>query len=316
MTKIQRLMKLHRLLAPIGAEGTDTSGTGAGAADPVDPAAGDPDHEGGHEDGDAAVDLDEDDPAAGADADVVVTIGDDPHPTEDDDVNRAPEWVRELRRANREKDRAIRERDAEIARLKGAGGAATQAVTLGPKPSLEACGYDSDKYEKELDAWHARKREVDEQTTKKQRLEDEQRAAWQARIDAYSKAKTGLKVKDFDDAEASAQELLNITQQGIIINGAENPALLIYALGKNTKKAKELAGIQDPVKFAFAVAKLETQLKVTPRKSAPVPERTIRGSAPGAAIDSTLERLDAEAEKTGDMSKVVKYRQDQRKKQR
>ena len=97
------------------------------------------------------------------------------------------------------------------------------------------------------------------------------------------------------------------------MQGSENPALVVYALGKNPKKAKELAAISDPVKFAFAVAKLETQLKVTPRKTAPVPERQIRGSAQlSGAVDSTLERLRAEADKTGDRTKVAAYLNAQR----
>ena len=89
---------------------------------------------------------------------------------------------------------------------------------------------------------------------------------------------------------------------------------MIYALGKNPKKAKELAAIADPVKFAFAVAKLEAQLKVTNRKpSPPPPERVISGTGRvSGAVDSTLERLREEAARTGDMSKVVAYRRQKR----
>ena len=134
-----------------------------------------------------------------------------------------------------------------------------------------------------------------------------------AKLNSYSKAKTELKVKDFDDAEATVQETLNSTQQGIILQGAENPALLVYALGKNPKKAKELASITDPVKYAFAVAKLETQLKVTNRKAAPPPEKTVRGTGPvSGTVDSQLERLRADAEKTGDYSKVMAYKRQKR----
>ena len=69
----------------------------------------------------------------------------------------------------------------------------------------------------------------------------------------------------------------------------------------------------DPVKFAFAVAKLETQLKVTNRKAAPPPESTVRGTGRvSGAVDSTLERLRADAEKTGDYSKVMQYKRQKR----
>ena len=113
-----------------------------------------------------------------------------------------------------------------------------------------------------------------------------------------------------------AQELLSTTQQGIILQGAENPALVIYALGKNPAKLKEMAAITDPVKYAFAVSKLETQLKVTQRK-APPPERTVQGTGRvSGTVDSTLERLRADAERTGDYTKVVQYRKQLKQKQK
>lgn len=236
---------------------------------------------------------------------VTVTIGEEPSPEEEEE-RRAPEWVRDLRKSNREKDRAIRERDAEIARLKGAG--QSSAVVLGPKPTLESSDYDAEKFEQELEAWHARKLQIDQQEREKSQAEERERASWQAKLESYGKAKAALKVKDYEDAEGMVQDMLNVTQQGIILQGAENPATMVYALGKNPKKAKELASITDPVKFAFAIAKLETQLKVTPRKSAPVPERTVRSSVAGAAaVDNQLAKLQAEADKTGDRSKVAAY---------
>jgi hypothetical protein len=103
-------------------------------------------------------------------------------------------------------------------------------------------------------------------------------------------------------------------QQGMIVQGADNAALVVYALGKNPKKAKELASITDPVKFAFAVAKLETQLKISNRKAQTSPERKISGTGrPSGAVDSTLDRLRADAEKTGDYSKVFQYKKQKHK---
>ena len=63
------------------------------------------------------------------------------------------------------------------------------------------------------------------------------------------------------------------------------------------------------MKFAFAVAKLETQLKVTQRKAATAPERTVQGTGnKSGTVDSTLERLRAEAAKSGDFTKVLQYK--------
>lgn len=241
--------------------------------------------------------------AEGDDQDgVVVTIGDE-QPQPEEGEQSAPAWVKDLRKANRQKDRELREKDAEIARLRGAGQQA-QAVVLGTKPTLESCDFDGDKFEAELTAWHDRKRTVEQQAQQAQEAETKARTEWQKRLDAFATGKTALKVKDYDDAEASVQEQFNVVQQGVILDGAENAALLVYALGKNPKKAAELAAITNPVRFAFAVAKLEAQLKVTERKAAPVPERTLRSSAPnGAFNDKQLENLRQQGLESGDMSK-------------
>lgn len=236
--------------------------------------------------------------------DVVVSIGEESPPQEEE--TRAPEWVRELRKANREKERKIRELEAKL----NATATETKPVALGPKPTLEACDYDSEEYEKKLADWYEQKRHADAAEAEAQAQRDAEAKAWQDKLDSYAKARASLKVRDYEDAEAVALETFNVTQQGIVLQGSDNPALIIYALGKNSTKAKELASITDPVKFAFAVAKLETQLKVTNRKAAAAPERTIStgGGRISGSVDSTLDRLREEALKTGDMSKVMAYK--------
>ena len=239
---------------------------------------------------------------------VVVSIGEEAPPTEEE--VRAPEWVRELRKTNREKERRIRELEA---RLTATTTENKPVVTMGPKPKLEDHDYDADRYEQALDAWHERKRQHDLEAETVKRSELEQHQAWQAKLDSYGKAKAELKVRDYEDAEETVQQLLNVTQQGVVLQGADNPALVIYALGKNPKKAKEIAEITDPVKFAFAVAKLEKELKVTNRRAAPAPERIVSGTGRSSgAVDSTLDRLREEAARTGNMTKVIQYKAQKR----
>jgi hypothetical protein len=236
------------------------------------------------------------------DDEVTVSIGEEAPPPED--KTEAPEWVRELRKTNRELQRQNRELQNKLQAAP-----IEKPVTLGKKPSLEDHDYDADKFELALSEWFDRKRQADEANAKAEAEVTNQQKAWQAKLDGYGKAKAELKVKDYDDAEAVAQELFNVTQQGVVLQGADNPALVIYAIGKNPAKAKELAEIKDPVKFAFAVAKLEKELKVTSRKPVPPPEKVVTGTARSSgAVDSTLERLREEAAKTGNMSKVVAYR--------
>ncbi len=237
---------------------------------------------------------------------VIVSIGEEAPPPEEQ--AHAPGWVKELRKANREKEKRIRELEAKLHQTPE-----HKPVVLGPKPKLEDHDYDADRYEAALTDWFERKRQADTEAQKVQQAEQAQQRAWQEKLDGYGKAKAELRVRDFEDAEAVAQELFNITQQGVMLQGADNPALVIYALGKNPKKAAELAKIEDPVKFAFAVAKLEKELKVTNRKAAPAPERMISSTGRvSGAVDSTLERLREEAARTGNMTKAIQYKAQKR----
>lgn len=236
---------------------------------------------------------------------IVVSIGEQEPPQEEE---KAPEWVRELRKKNREDQKRIRELEAKLAEKEPA------KPKLGPKPTLASCEYDDERFEQELTAWHEQKRSHEAEEAKASKAKEDAEKAWQDRLAGYEKAKKEIRVRDFEEAEEAVTQYLDVTQQGVVIHGAENPAIVIYALGKNPAKAKELAEIKDPVKFAFAVAKLETQLKVSSKKP-PAPEKVVTGTARiSGAVDSTLERLRKEAEKTGDMTKVIAYKREQKRK--
>ena len=238
---------------------------------------------------------------------VVVSIGEEAPPHEEHTP--APEWVKELRKTNRELQRQNRELQGRLQ----AAPPETKPVVIGNKPKLEDHDYDAEKYEEALTSWFERKRQAEEVNAKQEAEVMNQQKAWQAKLDGYGKAKAELRVKDYEDAEAVAQEVFSITQQGVLLQGADNPALVVYALGKNPAKAKELASITDPVKFAFAVAKLEKDLKVTNRRQAPAPERIISGTGRSSgAVDSTLERLREDAARTGNMTKVIAYKAQKR----
>ena len=279
----------------------------------IETTAEDLEHLQGEEQEDAHV-AGEDDPGAGADlnpeseddgSEVTVSIGEEPDPQAEEE-RKAPQWVRDLRKQTREKDRRIKELEAKLS----APATETKPVQVGPKPRIEDFDYDANKFEAALTSWYETKRRADEEERQRQAEAKAQEDAWKATLGSYEKAKTELKVSDFQEAELEAQHDLSVVQQGIVVQGAKNPALVIYAIGKNPAKRKELAAITDPVRFAFAVANLEAQLKVTPRKSKPEPERVLSGSsrAISGTVDSQLERLREEAARTGDMSKVMAYK--------
>lgn len=235
--------------------------------------------------------------------DLVVSIsGEEP---DEDDSKPAPQWVKDVRKRNRDLQRENRELQEKIK-------AATPAEqgTLGQKPTLETCDFDTNVYETQLEQWYAKKREVEDRERAIKSQQAAEQAAWQAKVNNYASSKQAFGVTDYDEAEALVNDTFSIAQQGILLQGSENPVQLIYALGKNPKKAKELAELKDPVQFSFAVAKLETRITVEKKKSTPPPpERRVSGSGSmSGTVDSTLERLRADAAKTGDFTKVIAYK--------
>lgn len=248
-------------------------------------------------------------PAEEAENEIVVSIGNEepqPDPVAEQ-TQQAPEWVKELRKQNREYQKRIR----QLERNTQAPAAQGETTTTAPpkKPTLADVDYDTGAYEAKLDDWYKAKAEYDRKQSERQREQDAVKGAWEAKINGYNTAKAELKARDFDDAEAVIADTLSVTQQGIILDGAEKPALLIYALGKNPKKAAELAAIQNPVAFAAAIGRLEASLKVTSRKPSAAPEQIPSGNAPkSGSVDNTLERLREEAGRTGDFTKVMAYK--------
>ncbi|MBJ8495548.1 hypothetical protein GHV14_16540 [Acinetobacter nosocomialis] len=240
-----------------------------------------------------------------------IVVGDEkPAEQEEDDFHGkpAPKWVKELRKEKKESDRRIKELEAKLNEQNK-----PETIELGEKPKLEDYGYDEDnpEYIEALEKWVDRKFQLKEQERKKQEEQEKAQKVWQEKLNNYEAKKTAIKskVRDFDEAEEFARDVLNQTQQGILIHAAEKPELLIYHLGTNPQKAKELAAITDPIQFAFAAAKIDAQIKMTARKPSTSPERKPSGSASlSGTVNSKLESLRAEAERTGDYTEVNKYK--------
>ena len=122
-------------------------------------------------------------------------------------------------------------------------------------------------------------------------------------------------MQDYDAAEFAVKQVLDVTRQSMLVDVADDSALVVYALGKNPSKLKELAAIKNPLLFAKAVAVLEQKIKVAPRTKAKAPTDTpVKGTAASASSDARLEQLMAQADKTGDRTKVVAYLREQKKK--
>lgn len=243
------------------------------------------------------------------DEEFVITVGDEePEPSDDDFSGKpAPTWVKELRKKEREARKRIKELEAQMQQAKPA----EKPIEVGPKPKLADFDYDEDQFESAVEQWHERKRQVEQQQAAKQAEEEKAKQAWQQKMQSYEERRQNVasKVRDFEELEEAAKDKLTPTQQGILIHAAENPELILYHLGKNPKKAQELSEITDPIQFAFAAAKLDSQMKIQTRKPATQPEKKPSGSAGLAgAVDQKLAQLEAKAAKTGDRTELIKYK--------
>lgn len=242
------------------------------------------------------------------DEDRIVTIG-DPVPEEvegEEEKPETPEWVKKVRKANRSLEKENKRLKKE---LEARSTAVKKPPEVGPEPTLKSCGYDEGKFRQEVAAYESRKREVAAFEERQKKSAEEQQKRWESQTTRYVERKAAHGFKDFTDAEEVVTNTLDVTQQGIIVQGAEDSALVVYALGKNQKKLDELSKLTDPVEFAVAIGKLEAQLKVT-KKETPKPERrvTAPSSGLGGNSDKVLEKLRTEAEKTGDYTAVRKYK--------
>jgi hypothetical protein len=198
---------------------------------------------------------------------IVVSFGDEAAPASEAE---APEWVRDLRKRNRELERELSE-----ARK----GQAPQVPEVGPEPTYESCEYDDERFKEEYKAYLERKAKAESAVTEAQKAQVAARERYQAKVETFAEQKQTLGVKDFGEAEAEVLGALSDAQVAILIHGAEDKAKLVYALGKHPEKLRQLAAVSDPIEFAFAAAKLEAQTKVEKRRPATNPESSIRAGS-------------------------------------
>lgn len=230
---------------------------------------------------------------------LVVTFGDEEAPAE---AEEKPS-VRGLRKALR-KEKA--KRKAAEAKLDGQGGALPK---LPEKPTLEACEYDAERFERELIDWTGKKQQHDREADAARSAKEAEDAEYAEKFEGYKVRKASLKVDDFDDSEDAVRTALSLEQQSVIIDVAQKPETLIYALGKNDARLTELSKITNPIRFAAELARLEATMKVGKRTAKTAPETRLEGNAPPAgAGDAHLKKLETEADRTGDRTKLIAYK--------
>lgn len=263
------------------------------------------------------IDADEAENDPADEGEVEVTFGDpsddEAQESEGEDDEDASSVIRNMRKREREKDRKLRQAERELEQLRKAQQPQQQVPELPPKPTLESCGWDEFEFEQKLIDWQKQASQVEQAKAKAQEQQQALVREAEAKRTAYQEGAKKLKVKDFADAEEEVVSIFDQTRQGILLEASDNPALLVYALGKNPAQLERLSKITNLAKFAAELGKLEKDLKVSkPTKPAPA-DTNLRSNAAPSGSSKKLAELEAEANRTGDRTKLIAYKKSLRK---
>ena len=201
-----------------------------------------------------------------------------------------------------------REAAAELKQLKTA--SQPEQIEVGEKPTLESCEYDEERFETELDDWKARKAKADSAAQKREEEREKQEKQWGEIHRAYEADKASLNIPNFEDAEAEVAAVLPEHTRALLLKSGKGAAL-VAALNRSPTTLEELSKL-DPTDAAMMIGELRSKLKMTTR-SRPSPDRPVRGNAASTSADKELARLEKEAERTGNRSKVIAYKRELRK---
>lgn len=231
-----------------------------------------------------------------ADDDVLAFSFDDDGEGESDPFKgqEAPEWVKKVREENRELKRQLKQRGSQP----------EQVQALREKPTLDAHDYDSDAYEQDVQQWFTEKQQHDAKVQAETAKYQQYHERYKADVDAIK-----AKAPDYDEIELSVIDVLSEKHQGLLQMAADNPARIVYALGKNSPAQLEKLSKLDEVQFVKQIALMEQQMSSkgksrNPNKPKPKTHE-LEGGAGGG--DTQLAKLEAEAAKTGDRSKIHAY---------
>lgn len=217
----------------------------------------------------------------------------------------------------------LKEKDRELAELRKT--AAPKPIEVGPKPEWgdgEAWDWDGDKFAQAQRDWDKQNEAAQRQQADQQQIREKQAQEWQGVHARYSERKAAFQAqakvapdayKASEDAVVSAlgNDERGTVVQGMMLKYLDDPAMVTHVLGTRPQKLAAIAAEPDPLKQFLAIYDLSKGIKVvTKRKSPPPPEERLSGSAPlsRGAGDKELERLEKEAARTGDRSKVIAYR--------
>lgn len=212
----------------------------------------------------------------------------------------APEWVKKVREENRELKRQLKQREAQQ----------MPQQVLREEPTLDDHDYDDEAFKQDYAQWLQEKQQIDAQVQAERQKYQQYHERYKADVDAIK-----AKAPDYDEVELSVVDVLSEQKQGLLQMLVDNPAKVVYALGKNSPAQLDRLSRLDDIQFAKQIVLMEMQMSSKTKsrnQNKPKPKtHELEGAAGGA--DTRLAKLEAEADRTGDRSKVAAYKKQMRK---
>lgn len=212
----------------------------------------------------------------------------------------APEWVKKVREENRELKRQLKQREAQQ----------MPQQVLREEPTLDDHDYDDEAFKQDYAQWLQEKQQIDAQVQAERQKYQQYHERYKADVDAIK-----AKALDYDEVELSVVDVLSEQKQGLLQMLVDNPAKVVYALGKNSPAQLDRLSKLDDIQFAKQIVLMEMQMSSKTKsrnQNKPKPKmHELEGAAGGA--DTRLAKLEAEADRTGDRSKVAAYKKQMRK---
>ena len=212
----------------------------------------------------------------------------------------APEWVKKVREENRELKRQLKQREAQQ----------MPQQVLREEPTLDDHDYDDEAFKQDYAQWLQEKQQIDAQVQAERQKYQQYHERYKADVDAIK-----AKAPDYDEVELSVVDVLSEQKQGLLQMLVDNPAKVVYALGKNSPAQLDKLSKLDDIQFAKQIVLMEMQMSSKTKsrnQNKPKPKtHELEGAAGGA--DTRLAKLEAEADRTGDRSKVAAYKKQMRK---
>jgi hypothetical protein len=265
-----------------------------------------------------SADLDPEQTSESTEEEIDDLVIDGQTPVEGDKEVEDSKLVKHLRKQLKVANKDKRKLSSEVQDLKAQ--AQPEELKLGEKPTMASCDHDEEVFEKELLAYQVRERQIKKTADADKSVAQQQQQDWDGRMKVYDEQRAALNIPNLAEYEEQVDTILSTTQKQIIIHTAKNAAKVLAVLGKNPDLAAEIAGEKDNLRFTHAVGELETKVKMAKIKRTPIPpEGTVKGSMTtpgGSTVNTKLAKLEAEADRTGDRTKVIRYKTELAKKNR